>query len=105
MENILYWCAALISFAGAVTIIIKVVKFLNEYHDRMQKYDSYQEQIDNLHTETDAKMQQLLSEQYILTESMLAVLEGLKQQGCNGPVTRAKDKLEKHLNQQAHGGI
>ncbi len=33
---------------------------------------------------------------------VLACLKGLKEQGCNGPVTAALDKLEKHLNQAAH---
>ena len=34
----------------------------------------------------------------------LACLKGLKEQGCNGPVSAALDKLEKHLNQAAHEG-
>ena len=29
-------------------------------------------------------------------------MKGLKEKGCNGPVTAALDKLEKHLNQAAH---
>jgi hypothetical protein len=33
---------------------------------------------------------------------MRACLSGLKEQGCNGPVTQALDALEKHLNKQAH---
>lgn len=39
----------------------------------------------------------------ILSYAMLAALSGLKQQGCNGDVTEAHSRLEKHLNQQAHG--
>ena len=35
----------------------------------------------------------------------LACLKGLKEQGCNGPVTEALNKLEKHLNQAAHGEL
>ena len=33
---------------------------------------------------------------------ILACLRGLKEQGCDGPVTEALDKLEKHLNMAAH---
>ena len=29
-------------------------------------------------------------------------LKGLKELGCNGPVTEAIDKMEKHLNKAAH---
>ena len=33
---------------------------------------------------------------------ILACLKGLKEQGCNGPVTEAIDKIQKHINKQAH---
>lgn len=32
-----------------------------------------------------------------------ATLDGLKQLNCNGKVSEAKEKMDKHLNQQAHG--
>lgn len=38
----------------------------------------------------------------ILSYAMLAALDGLQQLHCNGNVTRAHDRLEKHLNQKAH---
>ena len=39
----------------------------------------------------------------LLTYAVLACLKGLKEQGCNGPVTEAIGKIEKHTNQKAHG--
>ena len=42
------------------------------------------------------------AEQQLLTYGVLACLKGLKEQGCNGPVTDAINKIEKHLNAQAH---
>ena len=33
---------------------------------------------------------------------VLACLKGLKEQGCDGPVSDALDKLEKYLNKAAH---
>lgn len=39
----------------------------------------------------------------LLTYAILACLKGLKEQGCNGPVTEAIGKVEKHINQKAHG--
>lgn len=38
----------------------------------------------------------------LLTYGLLACLKGLAEQGCNGPVHEAIDKIEKHLNTQAH---
>lgn len=42
-------------------------------------------------------------EQTLICYGVLACLKGLKEQGCDGPVTKALDKLEKHLNEGAHG--
>lgn len=42
-------------------------------------------------------------EQEVICYGVLACLKGLKEQGCNGPVTAALDRLEKHLNKAAHG--
>lgn len=44
----------------------------------------------------------LKQEQTVICYGVLAALKGLREQGCNGPVTLAIDKLEKHLNIQAH---
>ncbi len=41
-------------------------------------------------------------EQSVLTRGVLACLKGLKEQGCNGPVTDAIKDIESHLNEQAH---
>ena len=49
-----------------------------------------------------ADMQTVKEELCVLSYAMLAALDGLKQQGCNGEVTRAHNMLEKHLNKQAH---
>lgn len=51
----------------------------------------------------DAEIERMKSEQCLLTYGILACLKGLKEQGCNGPVTEAIDKIEKYINKQAHG--
>lgn len=50
----------------------------------------------------DQEIEKMKSEQCLLTYGILACLKGLKEQGCNGPVTEAIDKIEKHINKQAH---
>ena len=50
----------------------------------------------------DLEIERVKSEQCSLTYGILACLKGLKEQGCNGPVTEAIDKIEKHINKQAH---
>jgi len=50
----------------------------------------------------DEDIKQMKAEQSILTLGVLACLKGLSEQGCNGPVTEAIDKIERHLNERAH---
>ncbi|MCB6389956.1 branched-chain amino acid ABC transporter permease [Dorea formicigenerans] len=50
----------------------------------------------------EVEIERVKSEQCLLTYGILACLKGLKEQGCNGPVTEAIDKIEKHINKQAH---
>ncbi len=52
--------------------------------------------------EQDEEIQKIKAEQCILTYGILACLKGLKEQGCNGPVTEAIGRIEKHINKQAH---
>ena len=50
----------------------------------------------------DKELKAIRKEQTLICYGVLACLKGLKESGCNGPVTAALDKLEKHLNQAAH---
>ena len=50
----------------------------------------------------DKDIQRTKEEQALLTYGVLACLKGLKEQGCDGPVEDAIDKIEKHINQAAH---
>lgn len=49
-----------------------------------------------------AKIHAIQEEQTMICFGVLACLKGLKEQGCNGPVTEALNMLEKHLNKSAH---
>jgi hypothetical protein len=50
----------------------------------------------------DKDIKAIKEEQTLLTQGVLACLKGLKEQGCDGPVTVAIKQIETHLNQQAH---
>lgn len=52
----------------------------------------------------DRELTAIRKEQTLICYGVLACLKGLKEQGCDGPVTAALDKLEKHLNETAHHG-
>lgn len=52
--------------------------------------------------EQDTSIKEIKEEQTLLTYGVLACLKGLKEQGCNGPVTEAINQIEKYINKQAH---
>ena len=50
----------------------------------------------------DDDIKSIKEEQKVLTTGVLACLKGLKEQGCDGPVTEAISSIENHLNKEAH---
>lgn len=50
----------------------------------------------------DVDIVAMKEEQTILTHGVLACLKGLKEQGCDGPVTEAIDQIEDFINKRAH---
>lgn len=50
----------------------------------------------------DVEIKYVKEEQQVMCYGMLACLDGLKQLGANGNVTKAHECLEKHLNKAAH---
>lgn len=50
----------------------------------------------------DDDIKAIKDEQSILTQGVLACLKGLKEKGCNGPVTDAIAQIENYINKQAH---
>ena len=52
----------------------------------------------------DAAIKENNEELALLTYGILACLKGVHELGANGPVTDAINKIEKHLNEKAHGG-
>ena len=50
----------------------------------------------------NCKLDKINDDNYYITKGTLAALKGLKEQGCNGPVTETLAEMEEHLNKQAH---
>ena len=78
-----------------MTFFSKIVRWV----DKQKKQDEDIEQLKKHHEED---MKSTNEEMTLLVYGVLACLKGLKEQGCNGPVTEAINKFEKHLNQKAH---
>lgn len=73
---------------GAVSVLVALVVKMVRWVDRQKAQDSELEDVEE--------------ELTLLTYGVLACLKGLKEQGCNGPVTETINKIEKHMNKKAH---
>lgn len=90
MEVVITW-QSIVTVAAVIGAIVAIVAYFAKavrWVDRQKKQDK--------------ELAAIKEEQTILTYGVLACLKGLKEQGCNGPVTEAINKIEKHLNQKAH---
>lgn len=81
----------IISAAALVAAIIALVTYFAKMVRWADKQRTQEEEI-----------KAIKEEQTVLTYGVLACLKGLAEQGCDGPVHDAIDKLEKHLNVTAH---
>lgn len=87
------------AFIGAVVGIVTYFSKIVRWVDKQSKQD---EEIKQLKQHHESDLSSVKEEQTLLVYGVLACLKGLSEQGCNGPVTEAILKLEKHLNQKAH---
>lgn len=83
-QTVITVAAALAAAGGIGTAVARVVRWLDRQKEQDRDLDAIRE------------------EQTLLTYGVLACLKGLQEQGCNGPVTEAIDKIEKHINKAAH---
>lgn len=83
--------STIISFAALLTAIITILSVVTAAYKWYLKQEMQ-----------DKDIKKIKKEQTLLTYGILACLKGLQEQGCNGPVTAAVDKIEKHMNEQAH---
>lgn len=70
--------------------------------DFNKRLDDIESKLEDNHTDTEAKIQEVRAEQMFQMELFKAVLDGLSQLGSNGPVTDMKEKLDRYLIEKAH---
>lgn len=100
---------SIIAFVGLLTslgVLFALIKSSIHQVDKWNGYDKdikeVKNKVENTETNINAKITSLKDEQYIQTRVLLAVLDGLHQQGCNGKVTEATAELTDFLNKSSH---
>lgn len=92
----------IITFAAVIAALVAIMKYYNKAYDLVKKQGEQDDQIAEIKRDTKDEITSIKEEQQLLTYGVLACLKGLKEQGCDGSVTTAIDKIEKHINAKAH---
>lgn len=100
--NITITPQGVITFASLCTAIILLVERFAKSVRWFDKQDKQSTDIDDLREQHNSDVKSINEELTLLTYGILACLKGLNEKGCNGPVTEAIGRIEKHLNQRAH---
>ena len=83
-QTIITAAAVISALGGLLALLMRVSRWV----DRQQAQD--------------AEINNIKAEQQVICYALLACLDGLKQLGANGHVSKAHDALDKHLNKNAH---
>lgn len=92
----------IITASAFIAALIALAGYVFKARDWVKKQDTQDEKITALAKHHEDDMKESRDERQLMIYGLLACLKGLKEQGCNGPVTEAINKIEKHLNQKAH---
>lgn len=95
--------AAIITIAGVISALTVIGAAAYKIIKWFQAQEKQTKDIEKLREQEKQDIEDMQDELCLLTYAVLACLKGLKEQGCNGPVTEAIGKVEKHINQKAHG--
>lgn len=93
-----------LTIGGLAMAIIKWFLKQNKQSENIEKLrEQHNKDIEEAKKKESEDIQSIKDELCVISYAMLASLDGLMQLHCNGNVTKAHDRLEKHMNQQAHG--
>jgi len=99
--------AVLTALIAFITLAWKLFQWINSVKELKQevaslktKHDEDIKAVKNMHNHDRDGIQE---EQTLVVYGLLACLKGLAEQGCDGPVSEAIDRIEKHINKKAHG--
>lgn len=101
MQITLTW-QSIVTASAVVGAIIALATYLFKAFRWFAKQEKQDKDIKDIRQHHEDDMASIKKEQTLLVYGVLACLKGLREQGCNGPVTEAINKIEKHLNEEAH---
>ena len=106
VDVIINIAALIAAIGGIIGGIYAVFKWFQKQEkqttDIAELKELHKKDCDELRKKESEDLKAVKDELCVLSYGMLAALDGLQQLHCNGNVSKAHERLEKHLNQRAH---
>ena len=107
VDLIIKTAAVITAICAICAFVWKIISWFLSQHKQTTDIESlkklHTEDMEKIRRSETEEMQTVKDELCVISFALLAALDGLKQLGANGNVTKAHNELEKHLNKQAHG--
>lgn len=94
-QGVATFVAGITALGTLIAIFVKAVRWVD-------KQEAQDKEMDAIKAHHEDDIHALKEELTLIMFGLLAALQGLQEQGCDGPVTDAVDKINKHLNKKAH---
>lgn len=101
MQITLTW-QGIITASAVFAAVFAIVAYFAKAVRWVDKQNEQDTEIKKLKQHHEEDIKSLKAEQSLLIEGILACLMGLKEQGCNGSVSKAIEKYNTYLNEKAH---
>lgn len=92
LNNVANWIVAILTIG---TPFLAICKWILSVIDRIKNVEEEEEKLEK-------EIKDSKDERMILLKGQLACLKGLKEQGCNGPVTQVIQDIEKYMIDKSH---
>lgn len=105
--NTILTASSVVGAIGAFVMLFwKLFKWIDHQKEQDQTIsemkEHFEKEIKELRDKHRTDTHVIQEEQTLVIYGLLACLKGLQEQGCDGPVSEAINKIEKHINQKAH---
>lgn len=97
-QSIITAGAVIAALTTIITLLVKLVRWV----DKQKKQDG---EIQALRKQHEEDLNALKHELTVICYGLRGALQGLIENGCNGPCKAALDMLDKHLNKAAHDEV
>jgi len=101
-QSVITAAAVVGAIIALVTYFSKVVRWFDKQKEQDKDIKEIKQHSKEIEQHHDDDIASIKHEQTLLVYGVLACLKGLREQGCNGPVTEAINRIEKYLNETAH---